>query len=269
VVLFLDSDDWLYPEAVARAVTAFGPGVAKVQFRLHLVDGSGNRIDLFPAPEITFDDGDVVPLLLTTGRYETTVTSGHAFARSVLHAILPVPEGEFRISADGYLVTVAPLFGRVVSIEEPLGAYVLHGGNNWTATTGAGLAERLRRSLAHDLRCHEALRLRATERNLVVAKDLGLRDSHHLSFLIGSLTIDPANHPCRSDSRLVLALRGAWASRRARLPPARRLLLAAWFLAVGSLPRIMGAHLVSWRMSPATRPALLRESLRKVRSWLR
>jgi hypothetical protein len=268
VVLFLDSDDWLYPEAVARSVAGMAPGVAKVQFRLHLVDGSGKHIDLFPAPEIAFDDGDVVPLLLTTGRYETTVTSGNAFARSALKAILPVPERDFRISADGYLVTVAPLFGRVVSIEEPLGAYVLHGTNNWSAATGMGLAERLRRSLAHDAHCHQALRSKAAERNLLVAEDLGLRDSHHLSFRIGSLTIDPANHPHPADSRPVLALRGAWASRSTRLPPTRRLILAAWFLAVGFLPRFVGSRLVAWRALSATRPAILGKALRRVRSWL-
>src|SRR5215813_13183235 len=39
IVFFLDADDWLYPLAVERAVAAFGPGVAQVQFRLHLVDG--------------------------------------------------------------------------------------------------------------------------------------------------------------------------------------------------------------------------------------
>ena len=35
VVLFLDADDWLYPDAAARVVAAFSPGVAQVQFRLH------------------------------------------------------------------------------------------------------------------------------------------------------------------------------------------------------------------------------------------
>ena len=159
--MFLDSDDWLYPEAAARVLDAFAPGVAKVQFRLHLVNGKGEHIDLFPAPEVSFDDGDVVPLLMSSGRYETTVTSGNAFSRTTLAAILPVPEKEFRISADGYLVAIAPLHGRVVSIEEPLGAYVLHGANTWMTVTGQGLGERFRRSLEHDFCRYEALRRKA------------------------------------------------------------------------------------------------------------
>jgi glycosyltransferase involved in cell wall biosynthesis len=269
VVLFLDSDDWLYPEAVARVVTAFTPGVAKVQFRLDLVNGEGTRIDLFPAPEVSFDDGDVVPLLLSTGRYETTVTSGNAFARSTLAAILPVPEAKFRISADGYLVTIAPLYGRVASIEETLGAYVLHGANNWMAITGSGLGGRFRRSLEHDFSRYEALRARAAERGLALSAEPGLRDPLHLSYRLGSLVLDPANHPVRPDSRARLALHGAWATRRARLPTARRLLLAAWFLAVGFLPRRAAASLISWRMVPDTRPAMVRRSLGRLRSLLR
>jgi glycosyltransferase involved in cell wall biosynthesis len=269
VVLFLDSDDWLYPEAAARVLGVFAPGVAKVQFRLHLVNGEGEHIDLFPAPEVSFDDGDVVPLLMSSGRYETTVTSGNAFARATLAAILPVPEEEFRISADGYLVAVAPLYGRVVSIEEPLGAYVLHGANNWMAITGQGLGGRFRRSLEHDFCRYEALRRKAAERGLVLSAEPGLRDPLHLSYRLGSLAFDPPNHPVRPDLWAALALRGAWASRTARLPPARRLLLAAWFLAVGFLPRRMAASLISWRMVPDTRPAIFGRSLRRIRSLLR
>ena len=78
VVLFLDADDWLYPHAVARVIAALAPGVAQVQFRLHLVDGDGREIDLLPPPEVKFDDGDVVPILLRRGRCENTVTSGNA-----------------------------------------------------------------------------------------------------------------------------------------------------------------------------------------------
>jgi len=270
VVLFLDSDDWLYPEAAARVVAACAPGVAKVQFRLDLVDGDGRRVDLFPAPEVSFDDGDVVPRLLSTGRYETTVTSGTAFTRAALAAVLPVPAEDFRISADGYLVTVAPFHGRVASIEVPLGAYVMHGSNHWMAVAGgAGTGARFRRSVEHDFRRYDALRREASRRGLAAAADLGLRDPLHLTYRIGSLVFDPAGHPVRGDSRRALALRGAWASRSARLPAARRLLLAAWFLAVGVLPRRPAATLVSWRMFPGSRPAGLGRVVRRVRAALR
>jgi hypothetical protein len=74
--------DWLYPHAVARVVAALAPGVAPVQFRLRLVDGAGREIDLLPPPEVKFDDGDVVPILLRRGRYASTVDKWKCVART-------------------------------------------------------------------------------------------------------------------------------------------------------------------------------------------
>lgn len=268
VVLFLDADDWLYPQAVARVVAALSAGVAQVQFRLHLVDGEGRQIDLLPPPEVKFDDGDVIPLLLARGRYENTVTSGNAFARTTLLSILPVPEPEFRISADGYLVTVAPFCGRIVSINEPLGAYAMHGTNNWTGPFGrVAEPERFRRALRHDANRYAALRRKAGERELAVTRRLGLADPQHLTSRIGSLVMDPQNHPDPGDSRLALALRGAWASRDASLPAARRALLAMWFFALGVLPRPAAAKLISWRLDPVSRPERLRRAMAAIRHW--
>jgi hypothetical protein len=268
VVLFLDADDWLYPHAVARVVAALSPGVAQVQFRLHLVDGEGRQIDLLPPPEVKFNDGDVTPLLLSRGRYENTVTSGNGFARTTLSSILPVPEKEFRISADGYLVTVAPFCGRIVSIEEPLGAYVVHGTNYWTGGVGCvAEPERFRRALRHDFHRYEVLRRKAGERGLVVAPRLGLADPQHLTSRIGSLVLDPQNHHDPGDWRLALSLRGAWASCGARLPPTRRALQAVWFLALGILPRPWAAKLISWRLDPVSRPEHLRRAMAAIRRW--
>jgi glycosyltransferase involved in cell wall biosynthesis len=43
-----DADDRLYPHAVARVVVALSPGVARVQFRLHLVNREDRQINLLP-----------------------------------------------------------------------------------------------------------------------------------------------------------------------------------------------------------------------------
>jgi glycosyltransferase involved in cell wall biosynthesis len=270
VILFLDADDWLYPHAVARVLAAISPGVAQVQFRLHLVDGGGRQIDLLPPPEVKFDDGDVVPILLSRGRYEGTVTSGNAFVRSTLSSILPVPEKEFRISADGYLVTVAPFCGKVVSIDEPLGAYVVHGTNYWTGPFGRVTEpEKFRRALRHDSDRYRALRRKAAEHGLTVALLPGLADPQHLTNRIGSLIMDFQNHPNPGDARLVLALRGSWASCKARVPMARRALLAMWFLALGVVPRPWAAKLISWRLDPVSRPERLGRVMGAIRRWTR
>jgi hypothetical protein len=264
IVIFLDSDDYLYSQAAERVVSAWTPGISKVQYRLHLVDGRGCKIDLFPAPEIRFDSGDVVPLLLATGRYETTVTSGNAFSRGALEKMLPIPQDAFRIAADGYLVTLVPLFGPVASLEEPLGAYRQHGENAW-AQGSNGLNGRLRHALLHDAHRYEALRETVRKLGLQLAPSPGLRDHSHLATRISSLCRDPQQHPHAGDSRLALALRGVLSSRHARLPWKRRAILAAWFLAMGILPRPAAAKVVAWRMVPATRPlARLFKAVRRV-----
>ncbi|NET11244.1 MAG: glycosyltransferase, partial [Symploca sp. SIO2B6] len=104
LVLFLDADDYLFPDAVTTIIAAWSQDIVQSHARLKLVDIEGGHIDLYPAPEIKFDQGDVTPLLLEKGRYNTSVTSGTCFSREVLAEILPIPESDFRISADGYLV---------------------------------------------------------------------------------------------------------------------------------------------------------------------
>ena len=37
-----------------------------------------------------------------TGGYPTPVTTGNAYARGVLEQLMPIPERDFRLSADGY-----------------------------------------------------------------------------------------------------------------------------------------------------------------------
>ena len=267
IVIFLDADDYLYPRAVEIVVREFAPGVAKVQYRLDLVDAAGRIIDTFPAPEVQFDEGDVVPLLLSTGRYEGTVTAGNAFSRHALDAILPMPEESFAQGADGYVCTLAPFFGTVKSIEQRLGAYVQHGANH--SNFARQLPQALRWRLQHDAARHEALHAKAAELGLRAHPEPGLRDAFHLENRIGSLCLDPANHPTPADLRLSLALRGAWAIRRARLPRRRRAVLAAWFLCVGMLPRTAAAHLVAWRLGGTHRPRAVDSVLKRIRATTR
>jgi hypothetical protein len=267
IVFFLDADDYLYPRAVEVVVREFAAGVAKVQYRLDLIDPAGQIIDSFPPPEVRFDEGDVVPQLLSTGRYEGTVTAGNAFSRHALDAILPMPKERFRQGADGYVCTLAPLFGTVKSLEERLGAYVQHGANH--SNFGNELLQRVRWQLAHDAARHEALSAKAAEIGLSVHAEPGLYDPFHLENRIASLCLDPENHPMPADSRLSLALKGASAVRRSRLPRRRRVVLAAWFLCLGMLPLAAAAKLADWRLERASRPPGLGRLFRRIRAVTR
>jgi len=272
IVMFLDADDYLYPQAAGRVVASWVAGTSKVHFRLDIVDRDGAWVDVHPAPEVRMDGGDVVPALYQMGRYETSVTTGNAFARGALEATMPIPESDFRIGADGYLATVVPFHGPVATIEERLGAYRVHGANTYAAGGGpegpAALCSRMRKRLEHDLHKNAALRAKAAQRGVRVGAAPYLRDPLHLELRIASLRLDPLGHPFDRDRRMDLMLRGLSASRRLRLRLPRRLLSAAWFVAVGLLPQRAAAALITWKMLPANRPAALDRILKKMRRVL-
>jgi len=255
IVLFLDADDYLYPNAVSEAVSAWGTTIAQMQFRLHIVDEDEEIKDIFPPPELPFDSGDVVPKLLRKGRYQTTVTSGLAFDRSTLETIMPIPEPDFRQGADGYLVTLAPLYGKVTSIERCLGAYRIHGGNHSVFAEKFG--QRARWRVEHDFRRLEALSDQAAEIGLTVPPDANLRDPVHLEERLASLCVDEHQHPVDDDSKLALAVAGVTASLEMNASLRRRAVLAAWFLSIGVLPRQLAKTVLSWKLVASSRPAFL------------
>ena len=272
VVLLLDADDYLYPHAVETVLAHFRPGLSKVQYRLDLVDRDGRRIDLYPAPEVRLDSGDVVPTLLARGRYETPVTSGNAFSRAVLERILPIPEEEFRVAADGFLVSAAPFHGPVASTDLPLGAYRQHGNNAWASASVRPdrrlLAAQLRRTLQHDELRYRTIAEAASRSGLHAGSEPGLRDPQHLSARLASACLDPREHPYPSDTRLQLALRGVLHSRSAPLPWGRRAVLATWFFAAGVLPLPLARPAVAWMVAPRARPPAVARILKLARRLL-
>jgi hypothetical protein len=199
VVMFLDADDLLHPEAAAAVADAWQEGCSKVQFRLSLIDAAGERRGVDPAREAPMPTGDVVPQLVATGRYVTPVTTGNAFRRTVLEEILPIPEKDFRNTNDGYLNLISPFHGPVVSIDRELGSYRLHGSNLW-AFSGAvdlpGIRQRVRYDLTRQRYLIEAARPCGHE----VAPDLPLTDPVHVFQRLVSLRLDPVGHPAPGDS---------------------------------------------------------------------
>ena len=137
VVFFLDADDWLYPQAAARAAAAFagvgagavagegaGNTVSKVQFQLDIVDGEG-RPQGRRLPREMHDD-TALALLGRFAAYGTPPGSGNAYSAALLRQLLPMEEPPWRTAADSVPILLAPAHGRVVSLREPLGAYRVH-----------------------------------------------------------------------------------------------------------------------------------------------
>jgi glycosyltransferase involved in cell wall biosynthesis len=146
VVVFLDADDVLLPTAVETAVPFFAdPAVVKVHWPLWLTDRDGRRTgEVIPRQPLA--DGNLREVIIRDGpdSYQGAPTSGNAWSRSFLSRVLPAPEADYRNGADGYLLTLAPLFGVMRAIEEPLGSYRVH---EWNHFWSASVDERIVRSL--------------------------------------------------------------------------------------------------------------------------
>ncbi|MBW4564846.1 MAG: glycosyltransferase [Mojavia pulchra JT2-VF2] len=267
IIIFLDADDYLFSNTVEEVVIGWKSDIAKVQYRIKVVDASDNFICIYPGPELPFAGEEVLPVLLNRGWYTTAVTSGNAFNRCTLAQILPIPESEFRISADGYLVTLAPFYGRVVSIDQPLAIGRVHGSNSW-AISGEGVqAERLRKSIKHDFQKYKFLQKQATELGYTISHNLGCRDYFHLTYRLASLRLDAQNHPVSSDSPLDLAGKGYWAIwKYTDFPWKRKLLLSTWFLWVGLMPQPLIKPAIYWLVNSESRPKFLNKLLQKIRS---
>ncbi len=130
LVVFLDSDDVLKPEAIEVAAKAWYPGVSKVQWRLEAIDGEGNSRGLFfPPLNAHLLNGNVQQIAKRWFYFGATPQSGNMYSRNFLEIAMPLPEEEWRLCADTPLVLAAAFYGEVISFSDVLCLYRLHGEN--------------------------------------------------------------------------------------------------------------------------------------------
>lgn len=269
IIVLLDADDYLFENSLTTIAEAWtsektDPETVQMQCRLDLVNTEGNRLDLYPAPEIAFDQGDVRSLLRQRGRYSTTVTSGISFHRRVLTEILPIPETDFRISADGYLVTVAPFYGAVGCIETSIGARREHQNNFWAQSGQSVSLSHLHKSIRHDFLRYQYLS--QTDGEEIDPENAGLGDHVHIMDRLPSCILAPEQHPCPSDRPIPLAWLGVLSLRNLRSYTARRkFILGCWFLWIGFAPKALARPIVSWLLVDGSRPQSIDRMLKMLR----
>jgi glycosyltransferase involved in cell wall biosynthesis len=153
VVIILDADDVLLAHAVETVIPFFEVGdVAKVQWPLKRIDSLGKETGGLE-PDLPLTSGNLKERAIELGPdcYTSSPTSGNAWSHEFLKQVLPMPQVEFRQHADSYLISLAPLYGKISAVEEPLGLYRVHGENDYASKS---VAERNARNLAmYDLRC--------------------------------------------------------------------------------------------------------------------
>lgn len=124
VVLFLDSDDVLAPEAIECCVRRMSAGVAKVQFALQCIDAEGRRTG-WRLPFL-MHEGDVRPIIRRFGAYAGPPASGNCYRRSAIERYFPLPAAQWARAADTPPFILAAFNGRVVNAGGVLGSYRVH-----------------------------------------------------------------------------------------------------------------------------------------------
>lgn len=253
VILFLDADDELAPDVIARVVEVFDgePDVVDVQFLAELVDADGAATgQVLPRTAGLLAGGDLLDVVLRHRSYPAQPGSGHAYRRASLQPVFPVPDGEYRIAADGYLAEVVPLLGTLAVVDHVGYRYRLHGSNDSLASPVDAAFFRVR--MDRICRTHEHVRRLA--RNLGIDRGdvsvLEPLDPAFLSYRLASLRLEPAEHPFPGDRALSLGLRGVWAALTHPLLNGRsRAVRTAWFVAVALLPKSAAAEVIA-RLTP-------------------
>ena len=133
------------PRRWKRAWSQFPDGYSRVFFRLGIVDGDGNRISNARVA-LTFMefDGSAIAAVAEGTAFPSMPTSGNVFDAHQLKDILPIPEDEYRICADAFVLIKTAVSGPVRSIDRELGAYRIHGNNGYNAQSPQLLVDRKR-----------------------------------------------------------------------------------------------------------------------------
>jgi len=259
VVIFLDSDDLLHPSLVRRLFEVWRPGLSKVQFQMKIIDEHARETGaVLPQFHVVPSSAQIKQWAQSAAAYPTPPGSGNAYSRTFLERIFPLNGGDR--AADSYCLAAAPYLGDVLTIAEPLVSYRVHGKNQ-----GAMAGVDPKRFGFEVKRALFRLRFaRAAARGVGVPGDEALNRS--LSFLpyrLASLKLLPAEHPIDGDSSWKLLKDFTNACFTPQGVSARAsATLWLWGVSVALVPRPLSKELVRWRFSPASRPALLRRSLR-------
>ena len=236
--VFLDADDVLYPECIARAMARWRPGLSKLQFRLDTInaDGVDQRMP-FPAFGTDLSGEEIRRRSLLTGYYPWTVSSGNIFSREYLSQVTPIDSGHIFKSPDGYLSKMAPLFGPIETVPEVLGAYRVHGKNAWAQASSAVSGNGYSRTVRFDAVLHDVFVNAAGSMGLRVADYDHAAVPQMLESRMLSLRLSPGTHPIPNDTRLHLLMLGMRGALKAPgLRKVGRLFWMAWFLALTLLP---------------------------------
>ena len=261
IIMFLDADDLLEPDAAAHvaAVFAADDGIVKVQFRMAVIDGEGRLTGAVKPPaHLPLPTGDVWRAELAFPFDLVWLpTSANAFRASALRRILPIPEDDYRLCADWYLNHMTALLGPVASLAHIGARYRVHGRNGYEPQDQTLDLGHIRDNIGFAAATARALTAAADELGYnPPSRILSIAD---LSGRLISLRLAPDQHPLSHDrvGRLVAdAIRAT--RRREDVAWPMKLLSISWFVATAVAPRPGVRRLAELFLFPERRRGLNR-----------
>lgn len=262
VLLVLDADDVLRPEAADRVAAAFAadPDLVKVQFRMAVIDAEGRPTGVTkPFEHLLAPTGDVRRAELAFPFDLAWLPGGGtAFRLSSLRDLLPIPEVDYpRCGADWYLVHLTALSGSSAALDEICAEYRIHGGNGYELDAAELDLGHVRDAIAYAAATFRSLERRADEIGLerpdriLSLSDLGNR--------LISVRLAPKEHPVAGDTRLSLlvdSMRGM--HRRFDISAPMKAMFLLWFTLEAVLPRPLAHQLAELFLFPERRRSLNR-----------
>lgn len=236
LLLFLESEDWLYPQAAAQVLAAWAPGVSKLQFRLDLVDADDRPLGR-QLPRRLHEGAQALALLREFGAYGSPPCSGNVFHRDFLARVLPLDESPWQAGADTMPILLAPACGVVRSLPQPLGAYRGAGPDDWLPSARHGA---LREACRRVLQGKQALAAALDQLAIPRRRELALAPWEARTLVMG-LRLGPADPALPRARTAGRALRAVLCWPDLRL--GERLLMLGWMAGVLLLPRALAGRL--------------------------
>jgi glycosyltransferase involved in cell wall biosynthesis len=261
IVFFLDADDALAETALEAVVSAWHPGMAKVQFPLMITDAEKRPLGLVPRMHQALSAEDIARYVRRRGFYPAPPSSGNAYSRDFLDRVMPLDNDTFDRNPDGLLNTIAPLYGAVISLGAPHGFYRIHGDNQWAKSKLsprrflAYIAQGQKESVWLKDHCE---RLGTT----IHCRDPLDRSLDFLEWRLVARKLFPHNRLVCHESLLALLWNASGSVHFYEPRRWHRVAMLAWFFATALAPRRLAMRLAQLRFVPSARSKVLSRIVR-------
>jgi hypothetical protein len=147
-----------------------------------------------------------------------------------------------------------------LTVPKPLARYRVHGGGYGGMTSVS--ASKLRAFLHQDAEKAHFFAAVSRQLDLPVPRDPLKANLNHLQYRLASYLLEPSAHPFPKDTKSSLVYRlMSSAAKSSQMPLRDRGILLTWASVCALAPRQFRRHLILWRFSATSRPALVRTLL--------